>query len=106
MLLCITFENELLPFILDMATEEECLKAIEKAKEDFMFDKADYIVTPDRIILHAFKKRKIPRKRLYCLKDKIILQTDANYSNEIQSTKELLAYEKNVAVDEIFAIEI
>ena len=89
-----------------MATEEECLKAIEKAKEDFMFDKADYIVTPDRIILHAFKKRKIPRKRLYCLKDKIILQTDANYSNEIQSTKELLAYEKNVAVDEIFAIEI
>lgn len=106
MLLCITFENELLPFILDMATEEECLKAIEKAKEDFMFDKADYIVTPDRIILHAFKKRKIPRKRWYCLKDKIILQTDANYSNEIQSTKELLAYEKNVAVDEIFAIEI
>jgi hypothetical protein len=38
MLLCITFENELLPFMLDMATEEECLKAIERARNgSFLF---------------------------------------------------------------------
>ena len=41
MFLCITFNGEFLPFMMDMVSEEECIKAIEKLKEDYNFSKAD-----------------------------------------------------------------
>lgn len=105
MFLCVAFNGELLPFMMDMATEEECIKAIEKLKEDYNFSKADYIVESDRIILHAWKK-KVMKKRLYILNDTVILQTDTCYPDEVQPTKELLAFERNVSVDEIHVVEI
>lgn len=105
MFLCVAFNGELLPFMMDMATEEECIKAIEKLKEDYNFSKADYVVESGRIILHAWKK-KVMKKRLYILKDTVILQTDTCYPNEVQPTKELLAFERNVSVDEIHVVEI
>ena len=105
MFLCVAFNGELLPFMMDMATEEECIKAIEKLKEDYNFSKADYVVESDRIILHAWKK-KVMKKRLYILKDTVILQTDTCYPDEVQPTKELLAFERNVSVEEIHVVEI
>lgn len=69
MLLCIIFNNESIPFILSEATEEECLRAIEKAKKDFNFNEYNYIVESDRIILHAIKKETARKKRLYCFED-------------------------------------
>lgn len=105
MFLCVAFNGELLPFMMDMATEEECIKAIEKLKEDYNFSKADYVVESDRIILHAWKKKAM-KKRLYILNDTVILQTDTCYLDEVQPTKELLAFERNVSVDEIHVVEI
>lgn len=107
MLLCILFEHETIPFILSEASEEECLTAIEKAKESFEFVRNTAIVESDRIILHAWRKQKNhPKKRLYCLNDKIILETDTLYKEEKESTRELLAYEHNVPVEKICVVEI
>lgn len=106
MFLCIVFEYEFLPFILDNASEAECLQAIEKAKEMFTINRTHYVVESDRIILYAKEKKVKPKKRLYCLKEKVVLQTKADYSDEVDSTKQLLAYENNVAPEEIYAIEI
>ena len=47
MLLCITFENELLPFMLDMATEEECLKAIEEQLKELNHKKENNYLKKD-----------------------------------------------------------
>lgn len=106
MFLCIVFNNETIPFVLADASEEKCLKAIEKAKETFRFNEKAAIVEDDRIILHAWSKETRPRKRLYCLKDRIILQTDTLYADEIESTKELLAYERGVDAGQISVIEV
>ena len=75
MFLCVHFYGESMPFILDMATEDEVLCAISKCKEMFDIDNRNYIVESDRIILHA-RKETIRRKResgLYCWNDKVIL---------------------------------
>lgn len=81
MLLCICFSGESIPFILDMATEDEVLRAISMCKRMFDIDDRNYTVESDRIILHARKRNNPPkkRKRLYCWNDKIILQTPADY---------------------------
>lgn len=106
MFLCITFKDEMIPFILSEATEEECLKAIEMTKKNFSFNKINYVVESDRIILRASPKKGKPKKRIYCYDNKIILETRADYSEEIQPTKELLAYEKNINIEKICVIEI
>lgn len=110
MTLCIVFGHETIPFILSGATEEECLQAIEKAKENFVFDKQSATVRDDYIFLHAWHKQDKQtakkKKRLYCLGDKIILQTDWLYKDEIESTRELLAYEKNVNPNKIYVVEV
>ena len=106
MLLCITFEKESLPFLLSDATEEECLLAISKAKENFTFNRERAVVEPDRILLHAYPKTARPKKRLYCLNDKVILQTDTGCEEEKEPTRVLLAYERNVPVEKIQIIEI
>lgn len=109
MFLCITFKDELLPFILDMATDEECIKAIEMAKQmGFEFNKALYTIEADRIILHAHKtdKKPVTRKRLYCYNDKVLLQTDTKYPEEIETTRDLLAYERGIHPSRICVVEI
>jgi hypothetical protein len=110
MFLCIIFNHETIPFILQEATDAECLRAIEKAKEDFVFDRQSAIVREDHIFLHAWSKNtnltKNPKKRLYCYNDKVILQTDTKCKDEIESTRELLAYEHGINVDRICVIEI
>lgn len=106
MLLCIIFNRETIPFILTEASEDECLSAIEKAKEDYRLDRPSAIVEADRIILHAWSKAKQPTKRLYCLNDRVILQTDTKCEDEVESTRELLAYERNVDADRICVIEV
>lgn len=109
MFLCITFENELIPFILDNATEDECLKAIETAKNmGFAFNKSIYTIESDRIVLHAHKTsgKPITKKRLYCYADKVILQTDTKCPDEIESTRKLLACERNIQPDKICVVEI
>ena len=109
MFLCITFNHETIPFILDNATEAECLRAIEKAKEWFRFDENRFTVESDRIILHAWDKssgKVVSKKRLYCYNDRVILQTDAKYPDEVDPTRELLAYERNIEPSNICVVEI
>lgn len=110
MFLCITFNHEAIPFILPEATEEECLRAIEKAKEMFVFDTQRYTVESDRIILHAWNKPKgsikYPKKRVYCWNDKVLLQTDTKYPDEVEPTRKLLAYERGINAKDICVIEI
>lgn len=108
MFLCIRFYGESIPFILDMATEDEVLRAISKCKEMFDIDDRNYTVESDRIILHA-KERNRPskkKKRLYCWNDKIILQTSADCSDEIEPTRELLANERGISLKDICVVEI
>ena len=105
MYLCITFQNELVPFILEQATDKECMQAIEKAKDmGFHFNRANYVVENDRIILHAINGTQKSKHILYCLNGEVILQTDARYPDEIIPTKELLAYEMDVDVDQIYTV--
>lgn len=108
MFLCITFEGELLPFILNEAATDEVLHAIEVAKTMCEFDKVHNVVESDRIILHARPKRitPIPKKRLYCYNDEIILQTDVRYPDEAEATRKLLAYERGIPADKICVVEI
>lgn len=106
MLLCITFENESIPFLLSEATEEECLQAINKAKENFSFNRERAVVESDRIILHAYPKAARPGKRLYCLNNKVILQTDTKCEDEKEPTRVLLACERNVPIEKIQIIEV
>ena len=57
MLLLITFPNETMPFIEDGLSEEECIRAINKAKElGWEFQENRYVVESDRIIIHAWKR--------------------------------------------------
>lgn len=108
MLLCICFTGESIPFILDMATEDEVLRAISKCKEMFDIDDRNYTVESDRIILHARKRNNPPKreKRLYCWNDKIILQTPADYPDEVEPTRELLANERGINLKDICVVEI
>lgn len=106
MFLCIIFNHETIPFILLDATEEECLRAIEKAKENFWFDKQSAIVESDYIFLHAWDKKTKPKQRLYCYNNSVVLETDTKCEGEKESTRELLAYERNISADEICIIEI
>lgn len=104
--LCIVFNMETIPFILNEATEKECLTVIEKVKENYRIDRKSAIIRTDYIYLHAYDKKPRPSKRLYCLNDKIILQTDVKYEDEKESTRELLAYEHDVKPEQIYIIEI
>lgn len=106
MFLCITFQNETIPFLLDGASTEECLRVIEEAKKEFSFDRKTAIIEEDRIILHASHKKPQPKKRLYCLGDKILLQTDTKCPEEKEPTRELLAYENKVCADKIYVVEV
>ena len=108
MLLCITFEDELLPFIMNEATTDEVFHAIKVARTMFEFSKANYVVEADRVVLHAYPKRTAPKpkKRLYCYNDKVILQTDTKYPDEVEPTRILLAMERNISLDKIQVIEI
>lgn len=106
MYLNIAFNNKVLPFTLDVATEERCLEIIEKAKRYFNFNKSDCVIDKDRITLNAYNKKPKTTLRLYCFNDKIILQTDTKYPDEVNSTKELLAYERNIDIDNICVVEI
>lgn len=111
MLLCIIFRNETIPFILDNASEEDCLRAINKARElSFEFEEHSAIIESDRIVLHAYENRNpqkaYPKKRLYCYNDRIIWQTDTKCADEVEPTRELLAYERNISSDKICVVEI
>lgn len=112
MLLVITFPNETIPFIEDGLSEEECIHAINKAKElGWGFLENHYVVKSDRIVLHAWKRNptKEPRrkkKRYYIFDDKVLLVTSLDCPEEIPATKELLAYEKGIPANAISAVEI
>ena len=104
MFLCISFIGEAIPFILDNATEAECLQAIEVAKKDFKLSKDSARIDGNHIYLEATPKHR-PKKRLYCLNEKVILVTDTDCPGEIQPTKELLAIERNVSPSDIYMVE-
>ena len=108
MLLIIHFKDETLPFIMSEATEAEVLHAIEVAKKDYRFVKDTAIIESDRIILHAWDKisKPYPRKRLYCYNDQVILQTDTKYKEEVEPTRQLLAYERGISPNQICVVEI
>ena len=109
MLLLITFPNETMPFIEDGLSEEECIRAINKAKElGWEFQENRYVVESDRIILHAWKRNptRETKKRYYIFGDKVLLVTSLDCPEEILATKELLSYEKGISVNAISAVEI
>lgn len=105
MFLCIAFVGESIPFVMDDA-DEDCLKAIELCKKDYYFNRQTAIVRTDHVYLEAHPKKKPPKKRLYVYNDKVILETDTQYRDEIRPTKELLAYERQCNPEEINCIEI
>lgn len=77
MLLLITFPNETMPFIEDGLSEEECIRAINKAKElGWEFQENRYVVESDRIIIHAWKRNPTretrKKKRYYIFGDKVL----------------------------------
>lgn len=108
MLLIIIIEHTDLPFILDQASEADCLETVRRAKKmGFEFDENNYTIDTDLIILHAKRTGvKVPKKRYYVLNEKIILVTPADSPEEVQSTKNLLAYKKNVNASMISAVEV
>lgn len=103
--LCISFQGEMVPFIMNMATEAECLRAIEIAKKDFLFNRNTAVVKNDRSYLHAIPRHAKKKRRLYCLNDKVIWDTDTQCPDEVASTKELLAYENHVNPSDICVVE-
>lgn len=111
MVLDIAFEGELIPFHME-ASEAEVIRAIEKAKEMFCFDQNCYTVTDDRVFLLAHDKvedsvrMQKKHKRLYVFGDKIILQTDGQFPEEIEPTRLLLAHEKDTDPALIYVVEI
>lgn len=111
MLLLITFPNETMPFIEDGLSEEECIRAINKAKElGWEFQENRYVVESDRIIIHAWKRNPTretrKKKRYYIFGDKVLLVTSLDCPEEILAIKELLSYEKGISVNAISAVEI
>lgn len=116
MFLCITFSGEIIPFMLDMATEAECLRAISKARElGYTFDERNYVIEADRIVLHAHpvpdvtaNRRRRVKKRYYMsdLDGQILLVTSIHCPDEISPTKELLSYERGIPVDKISVTEM
>lgn len=81
MLLLITFPNETMPFIEDGLSEEECIRAINKAKElGWEFQENRYVVESDRIIIHAWKRnptRETRKKNMIRLKKCVFYMEDA-----------------------------
>ena len=108
MLLCIMLPNETTPFILEQKSEVECIQTIGRAEElGYEFDKTNFIIESDRIVLHARKTgNKGQKKRCYVLNDKVILITSTDCPDEVQPTKNLLAAEKNVDASKITVIEV
>lgn len=108
MLLCIMLPNETTPFILDQKSEVECIQTINRAeKMGYEFDKTNFMIESDRIILHARKTgKRLPQKRYYVLNDKVILITSLDCPDEVQPTKNLLAAEKNVDASKITVMEV
>lgn len=108
MLLCIMLPNETTPFILEQKSEVECIQTIGRAEElGYEFDKTNFMIESDRIILHARKTgKRLPQKRYYVLNDKVILITSLDCPDEVQPTKNLLAAEKNVDASKIIVIEV
>lgn len=103
MFLCITFNGETMPFLLH-DSDEECLRAIEVVKKDFNFNRQTAIIKNDFVYLEAFKKHS--KKRIYVYKDRVILETSSDYTDEIDATKKLLAYEKQCSQNEIYAVDV
>lgn len=108
MLLCIMLPNETTPFILEQKSEVECIQTIGRAEKlGYEFDKTNFIIESDRIVLHARKTgNKGQKKRCYVLNDKVILITSSDCLDEVQPTKDLLASEKNVDVSKITVMEV
>lgn len=108
MLLCIMLPNETTPFILEQKSEVECIQTIGRAEElGYEFDKTNFMIESDRIILHARKTgKRLPQKRYYVLNDKVILITSSDCPDEVQPTKNLLAAEKNVDASKITVVEV
>lgn len=112
MFLELIFAGETIPFIEDNLSLDECIHIIDVAKSMFVLDDRNVIIDEDRVILHMrnrdYKPERALRKikRLYCSNDKVLLQTPADYKDEIEPTKELLAYEKGIAPSQICVIEI
>lgn len=106
MTLCIIFEKETVPFLLSEVSEEEVLATINLAKKNFTFSRQRAIVESDRVVLHAIPKTAKPKKRLYCYHNKVILQTDTLYPEEIESTRALLAYERQIPERLIQVVEV
>lgn len=107
MLLIITFPNELIPFQL-FDSEENCLKAIQIArKQGWEFHSKRARIRNDFICLHAMKKNQPSKqKRYYIYRDKVLLETSCDQPDEIEPTKELLAYEHDCDSSAIYAINI
>ena len=105
MFLCIAFAGESIPFVMDDA-DEDCLRAIELCKKDFYFNRKTAVVRTDHVYLEAWPKKRPPRRRLYIHGDKVIFETDTDCPDEIEPTRELLAYERQCPPSEIQCVEL
>ena len=105
MFLCIAFAGESIPFVMDDA-DEACLKAIEICKKDFYFNRQTAVVETDHVYLEAWPREKQAKRRLYVYNDKVILETDMQCEDEVEETKQLLAYERHCKLENIQCVEV
>jgi len=107
MFLCIAFAGESIPFVLEDADIEDCLKAIELCKKDYYFNRQTAVVREDHVYLEAWPRKNLKmRRRLYICNDKVILETDTQCKDEVEETKRLLTYEQHCKLENIQCIEI
>lgn len=103
----VTFDNDIVPVSI-YGPDDMVLKAIEKIKEKWTFILPMCSVNGDEAHIHVIEKDRKPvfKKRLYVYKDKVIWQTPYDCDEEIDPTRELLAYERNAQPDEIYVIGV